>query len=93
VVPLGGPNQFQTFKLSQGATRLGTGAGSQIVVGDSFMSAEHAEIICSSSGFTLNDLGSTNGTLVNGHRVSTHELVDNDVFKLGKTDFKFKSIN
>jgi hypothetical protein len=93
VVPLGGPNQFQTYKLSQGATRLGTGAGSQIVVGDSFMSAEHAEIVCSASGFILNDLGSTNGTLVNGQRVSSHELVDNDVFKLGKTDFKFKSIN
>jgi hypothetical protein len=93
VVPLGGPNQFQTFKLGQGATRLGTGGGSQVVVVDSFMSTEHAEIICSASGFVLNDLGSTNGTYVNSRRVSSHELVDNDVFKLGKTDFKFKSIN
>lgn len=93
VVPLDGPNQFQTFKLQQGATRLGTGGGSQIVIGDSYMSAEHAEIICTASGFVLNDLGSTNGVFVNARRVSSHELVDNDVFKLGKTDFKFKSIN
>ena len=93
IVPLGGPNQYQTFKLLQGATKVGTGGGAHIVVGDSFMSAEHAEIACSASGFMLNDLGSTNGTYVNGRRVSTHELVDNDVFKLGKTDFKFKSIN
>jgi hypothetical protein len=93
VVPLGGPNQFQTFKLGQGGTKLGTGGASGVVVIDSFMSTEHAEIVCSASGFVLNDLGSTNGTYVNSRRVSSHELVDNDVFKLGKTDFKFKSIN
>jgi pSer/pThr/pTyr-binding forkhead associated (FHA) protein len=39
------------------------------------------------------DKGSTNGTMVLGKRVQAHELVDNDVFTLGKTDFKFKSIN
>ncbi len=93
VVPLAGPNQFQTFKLLQGATKLGTGGESHIVIGDSFMSAEHAEIVCSATGFVINDLGSTNGVFVNTRRVSSQELVDNDVFKLGKTDFKFKSIN
>ena len=93
VVPLAGPNQFQTFKLLQGSTKLGTGGESHVVIGDSFMSAEHAEIVCSASGFVLNDLGSTNGVYVNSRRISSHELVDNDVFKLGKTDFKFKSIN
>ena len=38
VVPLVGPNQYQTFKLLQGATRLGSGGESHIIVGDSFMS-------------------------------------------------------
>jgi pSer/pThr/pTyr-binding forkhead associated (FHA) protein len=47
----------------------------------------------SNAGFTLMDKGSTNGTMVLGKRVQAHELVDNDVFTLGKTDFKFKSIN
>jgi hypothetical protein len=93
VVPLAGPNQFQTFKLLQGSTKLGTGGSAHVVIGDSFMSTEHAEIVCTASGFVINDLGSTNGTFVNARRVSSQELVDNDVFKLGKTDFKFKSIN
>jgi hypothetical protein len=93
VVPLHGPNQYQTFKLLQGATKLGTGGAAHVVVGDEFMSTEHAEIVCSQAGFILNDLGSTNGTYVNERRISSHELVDNDVFKLGGTDFKFKSIN
>jgi hypothetical protein len=93
VVPLGGSNQYQTFKLLSGSTKLGTGGAAHIVVGDGFMSTEHAEIVSSPGGFVLNDLGSTNGTYVNNRRVTSHELVDNDVFKLGKTDFKFKSIN
>jgi hypothetical protein len=93
VVPLTGPNQYQTFKLLQGPTKLGTGGDAHIVVDDTFMSTVHAEIVCTPAGFTLNDAGSTNGTFVNQKRVSQHELVDNDVFTLGKTDFKFKSIN
>lgn len=97
VVPLGGQNQYQTYKLLAGRTKLGSGTEAHIVVGDSFMSTEHAEIVSSPSGFVLNDLGSTNGSfkLERGEfkRITSHELVDNDVFKLGKTDFKFKSIN
>ncbi|HUH01754.1 MAG TPA: FHA domain-containing protein [Kofleriaceae bacterium] len=93
VVPLTGPNQYQTFKLLQGQTVLGTGGTAHVVVNDTFMSTEHAQIICSPVGFILQDGGSTNGTLVNQRRIDKHELVDNDVFTLGKTDFKFKSIN
>jgi pSer/pThr/pTyr-binding forkhead associated (FHA) protein len=93
VVPLTGPNQFQTFKLLQGQTIIGTGDKAHVVVTDTFMSTEHAQILCSPVGFILQDGGSTNGTMVNQRRVDKHELVDNDVFTLGKTDFKFKSIN
>jgi hypothetical protein len=91
VVPLNGSNQFQTFKLNQGPTKLGTGGGAHVVVNDGFMSTEHAQILCTPDGFKLMDNGSTNGTLVNDRRISEHELVDNDVFTLGKTNFKFKS--
>jgi hypothetical protein len=97
IVPLAGEARYQTFKLMAGSTKLGSGGASHIVVGDSFMSTEHAEIVASPSGFILNDLGSTNGSfaLAGGEfrRIANHELLDNDVFRLGKTDFKFKSIN
>ncbi len=93
VVPVTGPNQYQTFKLHQGQTVLGTGGDAHVVVNDTFMSTLHAEIVCTATGFTLKDLGSTNGTFVNQRKVDAHELFDNDVFTLGKTDFKFKSIN
>jgi hypothetical protein len=93
IVPLNGPNQFQTFKLQAGATKIGTGGASHIVINDTFMSTEHAQIVCSPAGFVLVDGGSTNGTQVNERRVDKHELVDNDVFMMGKTNFRFKSIN
>lgn len=93
IVPLNGPNQFQTFKLQGGATKIGTGGASHIVINDGFMSTEHAQIVASPAGFVLVDGGSTNGTLVNDRRVDKHELVDNDTFLMGKTNFRFKSIN
>jgi len=93
IVPLNGPNQYQTFKLLQGTTKIGTGASSHIVLNDEFMTLEHCEIISSPSGFILNDLGATNGTYLNRMRVSSHDLVDNDVIRLGKTEMQFKSIN
>jgi hypothetical protein len=93
IVPLSGPTQFHTFKLLQGATKVGTGGESHIFIQDSYMSTEHAEIVSSPQGFVLKDIGSTNGVYVNQQRVQAHELVDNDVFTLGQTEFKFKSIN
>ncbi len=93
VVPLTGPQQYHTYKLLQGKTVFGTGGESHVIVEDQFMSTEHAEIVCTPSGFTLNDGGSTNGSMVNEKPIQSHELVDNDVFTLGRTGFKFKSIN
>lgn len=93
IVPLNGPNQYQTFKLLGGVTILGTGGAAHVVVDDQFMSTEHAEIVSSPAGFILKDSGSTNGTFVNEKRIADHELVDNDVFTMGQTNFKFKSIN
>ncbi|MCG8416331.1 MAG: FHA domain-containing protein [Proteobacteria bacterium] len=93
IVPLNGPNQYQTFKLLQGATTIGSGGGANIIIQDGFMSTEHCQILASPSGFKLKDGGSTNGTYVNESRVSEHDLVDNDFLTMGKTNFKFKSIN
>jgi hypothetical protein len=91
IVPLNGPNQFQTFKLQGGATRIGTTAPSHILINDGYMSTEHCQIVMSPAGFTLVDGGSTNGTYVNERKVDKHELVDNDIILMGKTKFRFKS--
>jgi hypothetical protein len=95
IVAVTGPSAWQTFKLGQRETVVGTGGAAQVVVQvqDHFMSIEHAVIEQSAGSFFLRDRGSTNGVYVNSQRVASHELVDNDVFTLGRTDFRFKSIN
>jgi hypothetical protein len=91
IVPTGGPSAWQTFKLSS-RTVIGTAPDAQVNVGDAYMSANHAEILQNANGFILMDRGSQNGVIVNQKRVTQHELVDNDVFTCGRTEFKFKSI-
>ncbi|MBP9085468.1 MAG: FHA domain-containing protein [Kofleriaceae bacterium] len=93
LVALNGPNAFRTYRLRSGTTKIGTGGPVDIIVNDGFLSTEHCQIGCSPSGFVLQDLKSTNGCMVNERRVERHDLVDNDLITLGKTNFKFKSIN
>ncbi len=94
LVPLNGAHAYQTFKLRSHGTKIGTAPPADIVVNDGFMSTEHCQINCSPQGFTLIDGGSTNGCYVNDRRITAkHDLVDNDMVTLGKTNFKFKSIS
>ncbi len=93
LVPLNGADAYKTWKLRAGMTKIGTAPPADIVVNDGFMSTEHCQIVVSPAGFTLVDNGSTNGCYVNDRKVSKHELVDNDMITLGKTNLKFKSIN
>lgn len=91
VMGLTGPLKDTTYKLKN-RTVIGTAQDCDIVVPDPTMSSKHCEIRKSEAGFTLVDLGSTNGVIVNDKRVREHFLVDNDAFRLGRTEFKFKSI-
>lgn len=94
LVPLNGQHAYQTFKLRSHGTKIGTAPPADIVINDGFMSTEHCQINCSPQGFTLIDGGSTNGCYVNDRKiVAKHDLVDNDMLTLGKTNFKFKSIS
>jgi hypothetical protein len=94
LVPLNGGQAYQTFRLRSGGTKIGTAPPCDIVINDGFMSTEHCQINCSPQGFMLVDGGSTNGCYVNDRKIQgKQDLVDNDMLTLGKTNFKFKSIN
>lgn len=93
LVPLNGAQAYQTLRLRSSVTKIGTAPPADIVINDGFMSSAHCEILCSPQGYVLNDGGSTNGSYVNDKRISgKHDLVDNDLITLGRTNFKFKSI-
>ncbi|MGQ0751655.1 MAG: FHA domain-containing protein [Betaproteobacteria bacterium] len=53
------------------------------------VSGEHARVVTILKDSFLEDLGSTNGTLVNGSPVKKHILQDNDVIEIGKYKLKF----
>jgi hypothetical protein len=93
IVALNGQDAYRTQRLKAGLTKIGTAPPADIIVNDGFMSTEHCQITCSPAGFTLHDNGATNGCYVNDRKVQKQDLVDNDVITLGKTNFKFKSIN
>jgi pSer/pThr/pTyr-binding forkhead associated (FHA) protein len=59
--------------------------------GDEFASAQHARIDAGSAGVWIEDLGSTNGTFVNGDRVtSKRRLKAGDIVRVGQTEFQLE---
>ena len=76
------------FRLRSGATVVGREQGA-IRVADAALSARHFQIEERSSDFFLRDLGSSNGTLLNGHRVRSAKLESGDRITAGGTTFTF----
>ena len=92
IVALGGNHKGQDFRLRGGKNVIGTAADCEIVITDPYLSAKHSTIRYDNGSFILIDLDSTNGTYVNKKRVMKAELIDNDTVRLGKTEFRFKSL-
>lgn len=82
--------------LVPGVTTMGRRAENSIVLRDDpYISGSHAQIIAEGDVFRLTDLGSTNGTLLNGERVRPNEpvgLSPGDQIALGATTYRFERI-
>jgi pSer/pThr/pTyr-binding forkhead associated (FHA) protein len=56
------------------------------------VSRRHAQVHRSGSGFVISDLGSTNGTYVNGERlIADHRLADGDIISIGAVNLRFEA--
>lgn len=73
------------YPLSDGHTILGRGADADIVIEDTGVSRHHAQVVVDQGSVLVQDLGSTNGTYVNGRKVQSVRLRDQDSFSLGRT--------
>ena len=62
----------------------------QVVLGDPQVSSVHASVTRAGSVVTLADLGSSNGTILNGKRVNKGDLASGDEFVVGSTTFTFR---
>lgn len=70
-------------------TVLGRHPDCDIAVADTSVSAEHAEITANGSGWWIRDLGSTNGTLINGSEVTfPTQLKTGDILQCGRVKFR-----
>ena len=79
------------YVLSEAVTVIGRGSDADVVVDDPGVSRRHAEVRVSAGGARLVDLGSTNGTFVDGERVSSTDLFDGAVVTVGRTEVVFHS--
>ncbi|MDX1931057.1 MAG: FHA domain-containing protein [Capsulimonadales bacterium] len=84
-----------THVLTSTNTTFGRRPGNTIVLtGDSYISGSHAQITYENDRFLLTDLGSTNGTKVNGQRLAAHTPVvlnEGDEVMMGQTTFIYHS--
>ncbi|MDX6398590.1 MAG: hypothetical protein QOJ43_1998 [Gaiellaceae bacterium] len=69
---------------------IGRGGQNEVPLdGDEFASAQHARFESRRDGLWVEDIGSTNGTFVNGARVTTpRRLTKGDIVRVGQTDFR-----
>ena len=73
-----GERQMGTFSLSKGELTIGRNPGNDIVIDNVGVSRRHAVIKWADDRATVEDLGSANGTIVNGRKVASRELRDGD---------------
>ena len=84
-----GSNRY--YQLTEGTMVVGRGHDAQFRLPDTGVSRRHLEITWDGRTAQLADLGSTNGTTVNGSPVQTWQLVDGDVVRVGQSRLVFRT--
>lgn len=80
----------QEFELAKSKISLGRASTNDIILNDVRASRNHAQLECGSTGVTLVDLGSSNGTRVNGSVIERATLIPGDTISLGSQQIKYK---
>lgn len=78
-----GPSPGTIYDLNDAEVLIGRGARCQIIIRDDEISREHCRLVKSSDGYELIDTASTNGTFVNGQRVTQRALRSGELIELG----------
>jgi hypothetical protein len=81
------------FVLDSAGISIGRGGPNEVSLdGDDFASAQHARVEPRRDGVWIEDVGSTNGTFVNGVRLSrARKLAAGDLVRVGETDLRFEA--
>ena len=78
--------------LAGGVVMIGRGADCQLILDDDYVSTRHARVVSTPNGIYVEDLGSTNGTYVNGQRITAPTTITfADTVRICKTILKLES--
>ena len=79
----------KTFELTKELYTIGRTEDKDICIPDSTISTLHCELIQDSEGYTAYDKNSTNGTRINGIRISEQRLCNSDILQVGGIEILF----
>ena len=80
----------KNYDVVRDKTTIGRNSTNLIVIEHPTVSGRHCQITHAGKRYTLTDLGSTNGTFVNGEPVAERALRDGDVVSLGGLELTFR---
>lgn len=93
-VVLAGQDIGRTFPIEKAELQIGRGEQSDIYIDDEDVSRNHAKVEVTADAILLKDLGSTNGTFVNGRKIIERKLEDGDRLQIGNlTVLKFNFVD
>ncbi len=87
---LDGDRAGEVVSLDGSTLRIGRKPGNHLVIADEKTSGVHAEVVCDGGRYVLRDLGSTNGTTMDGRRVTEVVLGPGDSFTIGRVRIQFR---
>jgi len=87
---ISGNDQGKVIELNRPVTTIGRGADQMLVLADIAVSRRHLQVHMTQTGYRLQDMGSPNGTMVNGKRVSEVQLMDGDQIEIGNSLMRFE---
>ncbi|MBL8937686.1 MAG: FHA domain-containing protein, partial [Archangium sp.] len=87
-----GKEAGREFLFDQSSVVIGRTPECDVILYDAGVSRRHARIFDEGAGFHIEDLGSSNGTIVNGSKVGKQSLKDGDSITLGPVKFTFAAV-
>jgi transcriptional regulator with GAF, ATPase, and Fis domain len=89
LISISGPLEGTIFPLTEADITIGRGPSNSICIADPLLSRQHCRVIREGDLFTLHDLGSSNGTFVNGVPVKEQAIEHRDLIKTGDSVLLF----
>ncbi len=84
-----GPDIGQEYAVGPECV-VGRGADADFVLKDTNASRRHCRVLAEGAGYAIEDLGSRNGTFVDGTRIQRAALADGSIVRIGNTEFVFR---